>query len=219
MDNLATEFLNSNKVIAVTKLRNIPFDMAPNYIRKDPESTQKELKEQGRNISVMDLNAIYAAIPKEWYKTIKLKIDGKSSEVNKTVSKGNKITKYAFWEFMDRMPRLDDKYRSKWEYLVDKEIPDKDWENALAHVNCLIGKLKNTDKCTFCEQQIETCIHLFVKCNRVQYEIWKPLKRWLYYFCNIDPPCSLNLNDSWITMRKYIATDSKDSICSLETYN
>ena len=45
--------------------------------------------------------------------------------------------------------------------------------------------LEDSALCTFCNDEVETIVYLFVSCKCVQ-KIWIALKKWLKYFCNID---------------------------------
>ena len=47
-------------------------------------------------------------------------------------------------------------------------------------------KIVAVNTCTFCSKYPEHYLHLFCHCTHVVNKIWKSLRKWLKYFCNID---------------------------------
>ena len=43
-------------------------------------------------------------------------------------------------------------------------------------------KVKDSPKCTFCNDKEETYLHLFAQCQTVHNYLWMPLQKWLNYF-------------------------------------
>lgn len=115
--------------------------------------------------------------------------------------------------FRENKKRVDDVSRQNCEKLLERVINDDSWDqimyetkkitpatklwafqyrlNSFAMVtNCQLKKwgIKTTEicTCTFCAQSIETYLHMFHYCEQVNENIWRPLKKWLDYFCYIQ---------------------------------
>ena len=134
-------------------------------------------------------------------------------------------TSIAYWELISRQKSVDDKYRYKWETVLNHEIMDKEWQTAYKNVcwltlstklrtfqykllnwaivtnkNLHCWKLRDTPFCSFCNNEVETYVHMFVECRVVQDKLWIPLKKWLDYFCYIQ----IDNKDGYaIIMNKY----------------
>ena len=115
------------------------------------------------------------------------------------------LSRLAYQHIQVGMIRTDDKYRYKWEV-----ISDKTWNQHLNNVSKLTlstklrsfqyrlinfalttnrelyrWKMKALPLCYFCGKYEETYTHIFMQCELVQKRIWRPLSRWLDYYCNI----------------------------------
>ena len=159
-------------------------------------------------LNFLEYQSLVAAIPKEWIRLLKIESMPHQSMENK-LQKTTKISKTIYDDCSIKLTRLDTKYRHRWEELLNLEVSDKVWDNITTTTNKLTNstklrafqyrlqnfalvvnihlhkwKLQENDLCSFCKEQQETYLHLFVKCKYVQSKIWKPLRNWLYYFCN-----------------------------------
>ena len=97
-----------------------------------------------------------------------------------------------------------------WEQTIRYEFSEKVWDNLYINVMKLTNSTKlrifqykiinrylttninvarwdkNTSPlCSFCKDNEESLLHLFVQCKTVN-KIWSALARWLYYYCNVQ---------------------------------
>ena len=140
-------------------------------------------------------------IPKIWLKLLRVQGDCKEN-VSETVKKiKTSKSKWVYDRVRSQLPRVDDRFRYKWELQLDREMQDNEWNNNTKYTTQLMlstklrslqyhlvnfalvtnihlrkWKIKTTDLCSFCNDCKESYPHLFVKCNIVQTKIWKPLK-------------------------------------------
>ena len=54
------------------------------------------------------------------------------------------------------------------------------------------------EKCTYCRQNVETVIHLFYECPKVE-KMWKTLQKWIKYFMNVN----INITKEIIFLNNY----------------
>ena len=166
-------------------------------------------------LNFLDLMAIQAAIPRLWKRMLKLQGPQKSKlplHNSKILAQGS-VSRWAYFKTLNAEPRIDDKYRSKWEQLLDVEILDRNWEEVMnivmsitlstklrpfqyrllnfaviANIQLQKWNLRPTVNCSFCNSEKEDYVHLFVSCKTVVKKVWKPLLTWLNYFCFIELP-------------------------------
>ena len=159
-------------------------------------------------INYLDYLTIVRNLPKEWENTIKLR-----GEPHKTlldvVLKQPKPAKTLYQTSIQKKNILFNA-RNKWELILNIEISDKAWQNYLLDVykvtNCtklrwfqfrLLNHIVMTNLirskwedvsplCSFCQNAEETIVHLLTNCIIVKDKIWKPLYKWLDYFCNVQ---------------------------------
>ena len=158
----------------------------------------------------MDHATLISAIPKIWLRLLTINSNKKES-LHTRLNKNNKHSKLAYSEFISKIPSVDDKYRYKWEQLLNIELLNNAWTDNLirTHKLTLSTKLrtfqyklvnfalvtnthlfkwgiKPTKLCTFCHSEEEDIIHLLYQCTVTQKKMWKPLTKWLDYFCYIQ---------------------------------
>ena len=159
------------------------------------------------------MRSIQAACPAVWKRCLTVKGSENLTSYQKIEKNRRGATKLIYWELTNSKKRLDDKYRGKWEEILQCEINDKAWEGCYNNISKLTlstklrsfqyrlvnlalitnidlykWKIKNTDSCTFCQLERETYLHLFVKCKEVRKKMWVPLRRWLDYYCYLELP-------------------------------
>ena len=187
------------------------------YLLDKTKSKFLEL-EQLRNKCNVNLNylqylSIKAAIPKEWIKILNsnLKISDQCQEMQKVIMKMDNVSKKAYNYMLDKVKNRDDRFRFKWEQILQRDVPDSVWKLSFQRIKQItlstklrsfqyrllnmaiitnkhlkMWKIKDTDLCYFCSKDQETYSHVFVNCSYVKTKIWFPLKRWLYYYCMIE---------------------------------
>ena len=171
--------------------------------------TVQEFKQKyDLKINYLDYWSIVQNIPKEWVRLFKIKRDNQLS-INTQLSNRNKIMRCVY-QIMVQEIKIKDTARYRWECKLQMEITDQTWDNHVSDVfkitnytklrwfqfrmfnhilttNQIRAKYEEISPlCYYCNQEIETVIHLFCKCEKVKNIIWKPLKKWLYYFCFLD---------------------------------
>ena len=169
-----------------------------------------KMKDLELKLNYLELMSIQAALPTLRKRLLRIKNPRQESLLNK-IEKTPKLSKWLYRNLITNDKRHDDKFRLKWEMLLQIEILDKDWEcsfqktckltlstklrafqyrlnNHALITNIQLNKwgIKPTSKCTFCNDYDETYIHIFIKCSKVKKLLWKPLCRWVKYFCNVD---------------------------------
>ena len=168
-------------------------------------------RNNGNKVNFLEYLSIIKSVPKEWLKVIKHKINTEISGTGKQLVQNNmKCTKKVYWYLIEKKQSRVAPMRLKWEEMLNLEITDDMWNQSYVKTMCLTNSTKlrffqyrlingyiltnvrvskwdpQVDpKCTFCHQQDETLLHLFVECVKVNH-ILKLLKRWLYHFCFIQ---------------------------------
>ena len=197
----------------------------------------------GINVNFLDYLTITRNFPKDWLCLMMIKGTGKRVTAIEETINNPKVTKIVYESFIGRMNVLF-KARYKWEQMLDIGILDCKWQklltdiykitnctklhwfqyrqlNHLIYTNVFLARWSNVNsKCYYCKKEEETVLHLFVQCKYVQRTIWRPLMKWLYYFCNIDfvPEADviipLNYKDSFPNMVNTIILIAKQYIFS-----
>ena len=168
---------------------------------KELKSCEQMWHEFGRMINFIDIYKMHKAIPKEWITTIKKTLQIESIQTAaQLISNNIKCSNIVYHSLIDRL--LDDgRNKYKWECDLDCEITEKCWQTLHARTKklTLSTKLiffqfqishrylttnvkisqwdKTVDKrCSFCLEQEETLMHLFVQCKYVK-NIWCALSK------------------------------------------
>ena len=158
-------------------------------------------------INYLDYYAIINSIPKEWKRLANLKGETNDKLLVDKLFTMTKISKFVYDLLVTRRG-IKSTARTRWENKMQIEIIEDKWGKYMSTVYDVTNSVKlrwfqfrtlnlilttNSDRakwdknvsplCTFCEKEIETVRHLFCGCTIVIRKVWKPLKRWLDYFC------------------------------------
>ena len=163
-------------------------------------------------LNYLEIFSLISAIPKVWSRLIKLKLDSTSaSTMQEKISKVGKMSKWAYWQFIDNTTDLDTGIRAKWEIELQCEVTNHSWNTMFRRIGQLTiatklrafqfrltnrilvtniqlerWKIKPNALCSFCGKELESYKHLFVTCTTVLLKIWRPLRRWVDYYCNVQ---------------------------------
>ena len=162
-------------------------------------------------LTFLHIKSLHAAVPNIWLKLLKIEGQKIHDLTQKVKTMKSSCSKYIYWKVMDAQRSCDDKYRSKWEEMLNVEIDGKTWKQNFSNIvkltlstklcsfqyklsnfalvtnkELFTWGIKPNNRCTFCNSQEENYLHLFVKCEIVRKSIWKPLIRWLDYYCYIE---------------------------------
>ena len=156
------------------------------------------------NIDWFKLNMLYSATPTGWKQVLK-NADNQNKEwenLYEKLSKGTKITKIVYEMLIDDENHWQ-KYWNRWSALLQPMVQEEVFKTCFINLplatkivkfrdfqyRLLLGKIITnrelykwkwieSDRCTFCEETIETYSHLFYDCKFV-----KPLINWIAQLC------------------------------------
>ena len=100
--------------------------------------TYPQLKEKYPELRMnfLQYKSLLSAIPKEWKKLLRIN-NPVTENFAKKCETTNKVAKMAYEKILQKQPKVDDKYRYKWEQILRTEIPDKEWQEGYAHTKRL----------------------------------------------------------------------------------
>ena len=156
------------------------------------------------NFNFLDLLSIQKAVPKIWFRLLKVNDKGMYQNLGQKIEKIPKISKWRYEMLRDESNRIDTVFRFKWENTIATEITEEVWNHSFKRIGrlTLSTKLRSfqyrlinfalitnvqlakwnllpNDLCTFCNLYKEDYLHFFCNCEIVQRKVWTPLKRWL----------------------------------------
>ena len=157
---------------------------------------------------------ILHAIPRTWKHKIQNRhlpsntassIMTKFQELNNT----KKTCRFVYNKLIQKIIETPDRIIQQWKVNLHGNITDEDIYEAFSHLYTITSstkyqtfqfrllhrilvtnedlyqwKLKQTDICTFCEEEIETISHLLLECE-VTKLFWNNIEEWLYRICDI----------------------------------
>ena len=168
------------------------------------------------NLNFINYAELAQAIPKALLVCVKRKILSEDQNVLSKIkdqtkrTPGSSISKIIYLLLLKNKKGNNNQNKIKWEQELGIEIRDSIWEGNIQRTNSLTNstklryfqyRLENrllvtnymrnkwdptvVKECTFCHKDSETIVHLLYDCPLIK-NIWKALKRWLYYFCFIE---------------------------------
>lgn len=184
---------------------------------------------QNRNINFLEYTGLLHAFPNNWL--IVLASNEEEDPILETkgmwASRRGKLSSRVYRELTDNY-NLFDKYRCKWEELLDTEISQQNFTVARQNVYELSTNVKmrsfqtsllchavltnktlykrrivESDRCTFCNDHYETIIHLLYDCEVTQ-RFWTLLINW--YECLTNQEFNLTKIQVFVQMGKKITT-------------
>ena len=206
---LNSHIKENNKVLEMKKwIQKGIIYMSDIVVNNECMTCEQMIQKYGSIVNIIDYMRIKKAIPKEWFRIIKLNIEIETEKSgSQRVGNEKKCSKIVYESLVCKIKRDNLEARLKWEERLLYEIPTKKWLNLYKETkkltlctklrffqyrlmnnylitNCRMSKWsKNVSPlCTFCQKEDETVIHLLCLCPMVK-KLWEALKRWLYYFC------------------------------------
>ena len=163
--------------------------------------------------SLMVYNSIVSAIPQSWKQIIKNKRiqhqQGKISNLEQ-INKVFKVTKLVYEALIKTGSQCPPHITQKWSVDLNKEVTDdivskafvainsttiipklREFQYRLLHRNLITNKLlsqwriKESDLCTFCNEEEESLFHLLWDCT-FAFQAWQKLFNWLHDKTNVN---------------------------------
>ena len=190
----------------------------------------------GRVGNYLDYFALIKAIPKNWLAELRLDPmmpQDIENHLLRSVHGCSKAPKWAYLQIQEKEATPLDGARLKWENNLGISIPMEKWEQLRTQAfkiakstklkdfqfRLLSGKITTnilrakwtptiSPLCTFCKQQNETLMHIFVNCQHTK-KLWSALQKWLEYQAdfraNIQPQ-DIILNDYKGPQKEFVNT-------------
>ena len=162
-------------------------------------------------VNFIDYATIVKNIPHAWRKIMRNNVNTERTNNIDKINKAVQINK-SIRNIINKKVTVDNTHaRHRWEKELSDEISNKNWSSiqVLARNVTSSSKLQwfhyrltnrilTTNKtrnlwdndisplCYFCKKEVESYVHLFTECEIVHNKVWRPLERWLKYFCFID---------------------------------
>ncbi len=168
------------------------------------------MKQYGVKINFLDYHSIIHSMPVSWRKEVQKtkKLENVVNEVLQTTLGKEKVCKYVYDEIIKTRTGMNKK-AEKWSCKLEKEVSEEVLTNAFVTLRkattCSVlrsfqymiihraivtndylfkCKIKDTDKCYFCGDDVETLEHLFCDCILIK-QLWNELANKVQPFVDI----------------------------------